>query len=406
MKKSSQFLKYIHEGIRDLYWVSINEFRHIFADRGVMLIFFVAGLAYPLLYNGIYKNEAVYEIPVAVVDDSHSLESREFLRKFNSAQEVKISNRCLNLEEAQKLFRAQKVHGIVYIPSDYHIKLRNMEQATISIYNDMSSFLYYKGMTMATSYTMLDEMNKIQIERYNAAGITGEQAKMIVEAIPSSNTALFNPGSGFASFLLPALLILIIHQTLFFGIGMLAGTAREENKSHSQIPERLHGKGIYRVVLGKAIAYFVLYIAISAYILGFIPKLFNLPHIGNIWTLFHFIVPFLIATIFFSMSVSVFIKNRETGLIAFLFFTLILLFLSGFSWPQSNMPVFWRYLSYLFPSTHGIQGYIKINSTGANLAQVRFEYVWLWAQAAFYFITASFTLSYIVKREKLVKTEE
>ena len=187
---------------------------------------------------------------------------------------------------------------------------------------------------------------------------------------------------------------------------MLAGTAREENKSHSQIPERLHGKGIYRVVLGKAIAYFVLYIAISAYILGFIPKLFNLPHIGNIWTLFHFIVPFLIATIFFSMSVSVFIKNRETGLIAFLFFTLILLFLSGFSWPQSNMPVFWRYLSYLFPSTHGIQGYIKINSTGANLAQVRFEYVWLWAQAAFYFITASFTLSYIVKREKLVKTEE
>ena len=118
MKKSSQFLKYIHEGIRDLYWVSINEFRHIFADRGVMLIFFVAGLAYPLLYNGIYKNEAVYEIPVAVVDDSHSLESREFLKKFNAAQEVKISNRCLNMEEAQKLFQAQKVHGIVYIPSD------------------------------------------------------------------------------------------------------------------------------------------------------------------------------------------------------------------------------------------------------------------------------------------------
>ena len=62
-----------------MYWVSINEFRHIFADRGVMLIFFVAGLAYPLLYNGIYKKESVYEIPVGRVVDCHSVVCTEFL---------------------------------------------------------------------------------------------------------------------------------------------------------------------------------------------------------------------------------------------------------------------------------------------------------------------------------------
>jgi ABC-2 type transport system permease protein len=385
--------------MKDFYWVFLNEFKNIFKDTGVIIIFFGAVLIYPLLYNGIYKNEAVYEIPVAAVDLSSSVESREFLKKFNAAQEVKITERCINMEQAQNLFNSGKVHGIIYIPADYHIKLYNKEQATISIYNDMSSFLYYKGLTMATSYTMLDQSYDIQVERYNSAGVSGEQAEQLIAAIPYNQVALFNPGSGFASFLIPALLILILHQTLFFGIGMLAGTSREENSHHSQIPEHLRGKSIYKVVLGKAACYFTLYIGLSAYVLGFVPRLFNLPHIGSFWTLFGFLIPFLLATIFFSMAVSVFVKNRETGLISFLFFTLILLFLSGFSWPRSNMADFWVYVSYLFPATHGIQGYIKINTMAAELPQLRLEYLGLWIQTLVYFVIASLTLRYTVKKE-------
>jgi len=400
MKKGSDLIQYLKESLSDLYWVTINEFRQIFGDRGVVLIFFVAGLAYPLLYNGLYKNEVVYELPVAVVDLSHSAESREFTKKIDATQEIRVTKQCMNMNQTEDLFRRHKVRGIVYFPSDYHIKLRNMEQANVSIYNDMSSFLYYKAMTMGVSYAMLDEMKAIQINRYNAAGITGEQQAQIMQAIPANDVVLYNPGSGFSSFLVPVFLILILHQTLFFGITMLAGTAREENSNHSQIPERLHGRGIYRVVLGKGLSYFLLYFLISAYVLVLIPRWFNLPHIGSIWTLFHMVVPFIIATTFFSMSVSVFVKNRETGLISFLFCTLILLFLAGFSWPRASMPDFWKYFSYIFPSTHGIQAYIKINSAGASLSQIRFEYVWLWIQSGFYLITACLSMAYIVKKEK------
>ncbi len=401
VKKSINLIKFIGEGFKDSYWMFLNECRNIIKDTGVMIIFFGAVLIYPLLYNGIYKNEAVYNIPVAVADKSSSAQSRELLKKIDATQEVKIAYHCNSLDEAKRLFESRKVHGIIYISEDYNVKLNNMEQATISIYDDMSSFLYYKALTMAVNYAMLDENHEIQVKRYKSAGAVDEQSEQLVKAMPYNDITFFNPGGGFASFLLPAILILILHQTLFFGIGMLAGTAREENSHHSQIPEHLRGKGIYRVVVGKAASYFVIFFALSAYVLGFIPKVFNLPHIGNIWTLAGFIVPFLLATIFFSMTVSVFVKNRETGLIAFLFFTLILLFLSGFSWPRSNMSDFWRYFSYIFPSTHGIQGYIKINSTAAELPQVRFEYISLWIQTGVYFILANLTLRYTVKKEML-----
>jgi ABC-2 type transport system permease protein len=112
-------------------------------------------------------------------------------------------------------------------------------------------------------------------------------------------------------------------------------------------------------------------------------------------------LPFLLSTIFFSMSLSIFIKNRETGFIAFLFSSVVLLFLSGIPWPRSNMPDIWRYFSYIFPATHGVQGYVKLNSTGATLSQIQFEYIALWIQSALYFIFASFTLNYLVKESKV-----
>ena len=101
------------------------------------------------------------------------------------------------------------------------------------------------------------------------------------------------------------------------------------------------------------------------------------------------------------MSLSIFIKNRETGFIAFLFSSVVLLFLSGLPWPRSGMPDFWRYFSYIFPATHGVQGYVKMNSTGATLSQIRFEYIALWIQTAIYFIIATFTLNYMVKESKV-----
>ena len=64
-----------------------------------------------------------------------------------------------------------------------------------------------------------------------------------------------------------------------------------------------------------------------------------------------------------------------------------LLFLSGISWPGAAMPAFWKYFSYIFPSTFGINGYVRINSMGATLNEVSFEYQALWIQTGFYFIT-------------------
>lgn len=81
-------------------------------------------------------------------------------------------------------------------------------------------------------------------------------------------------------------------------------------------------------------------------------------------------------------------RRRETCILLIVFTSVPLLFISGISWPGASVPEFWRYVSWLFPSTFGINGFVKINNMGARLIDVRPEWDALWAQAIVYFLAA------------------
>ena len=370
-----------------IYRTFISTLKAIFHDSGVTVIFIVASLAYPLLYKVIYWNEQITNVPVAVVDLSQSPQSRDFLHKWNAAPDIRLTHSCNSMAEAGELLRDQKVHGIIYFPRDFASQLADpLGQAHISLYCDMSSFLYMKAIYLSCNQVMLESMRNIQIDRYEQMGMGEEMAWALVQEAPYTETALFTPTGGYGSFLIPAVLMLILHQTLFFGICMLAGTRRDERLGVAEQAPML--VEIIKSVLGDAIAYFLLYYALAAILLGFYPRLFDIPHIGSIWDIFVFTVPYILSIIFFSMCISQFIRNRESGLVLLISTSLIFLFMAGISWPKEMIPDAWRYLSYFIPYTWGAHGFIHINSMGASLATTKTEYFALWILTGGYLILA------------------
>ena len=358
----------------------VSELYRIFHDPGVVVIFIVATLAYPLIYKAMYWNEQITNVPVAVVDMDQSSESRAFLHQWNAAPDIRLTHTCNSMAEAEQLMREQKVHGIVYIPRDFAKQLADpLGQAHISLYCDMSSFLYMKAIYLSCNQVMLESMRTIQIDRYEQMGMDKEFAWALVQEAPYSETALFTPTGGYGSFLIPAVLIMVLHQTLFFGICMLGGTARDENEDR-YTPSTL---------LGHAGAYFTIYYPLAAILLGAFPRLFDIPHIGSIWDIYLLMVPFILAVIFFSMCVSVFIRNRESGMVLLISTSLIFLFMAGISWPKEMVPDAWRWVSYTIPYTWGAHGFIHINSMGASLATTRTEYIALWGLTGGYFLLAA-----------------
>lgn len=376
--------------IYDTWNVFTNELRRIFRDPGVVVIFLVGTLAYPFIYKAIYWNEQITDVPVAVVDLSQSPDSRAFLHQWSAAPDVKMAYYCASMAEAEQLLRNQKVHGIVYFPRDFAGQLADpLGKAHISLYCDMSSFLYMKAIYLSCNQVMLESMRNIQIDRYEQMGIDKEFAWALVQDAPYSETALFTPTGGYGSFLIPAVLMMILHQTLFFGICMLGGTAREENQQLFRLPNRRRGYSVLRIIAGRAAAYFIIYYALSAILLVGLPRLFDLPHIGATGDILRLIVPYLLSIIFFSMCVSVFIRNRESGLVLLISSSLIFLFMAGISWPKEMIPDAWWYIARMIPYTWGAHGFIHISSMGASLWTTRAEYDALWILSAVYFVLAA-----------------
>ena len=84
-----------------------------FKDEGVLIFFLLVPVFYPLLYSWAYNNEVVREVTVAVVDMSHSSESRKFIHRYDASPDVKVAYKCQDMNEARELVRKQVGSGTV-----------------------------------------------------------------------------------------------------------------------------------------------------------------------------------------------------------------------------------------------------------------------------------------------------
>lgn len=383
--KQQSFKEKVIEGFHDIFYIWRQEFRTTFRDQGVLIFFVIVPILYPLVYAFIYSNETVRKVPAVVVDNSRSKLSREFSRKVDASPDVHIVAYCNDMEEARLIMKERDAYGIIYIPSDFSENIARGKQTQVSLFCDMSGLLYYKSLLNTATNVSLTMNANIKVER--SSNTTDRQDEITAHPIKYVDVAMFNPQNGFAAFLIPAVLILIIQQTLLLGIGLSAGTAREHNQFKDLVPINRHYNGMLRIVMGKGLSYFMVYSLVATYILCIVPHIFTLPQIGSLSTLVLFILPYLTACIFFAMTASIAIRNRETCILLFVFTSVPLLFISGISWPGTAIPPFWKYVSYIFPSTFGINGFVRINSMGATLDEVRPEYQALWIQTGIYFIS-------------------
>ena len=364
MKREHRLRYIIKEGLLDTFYIWKDELRNVFKDAGVMIFFFLVPFVYPLLYSFIYNNEVVHEAKMVVVDQSDSYLSREFTRRVNATPDVEVVGVCPDMAEAKKMLDEKKAYGILFFPPDYSKDLHEGRQTTVSLYCDMSALLFYKAFLLATTEVSLD-MGK-ELRMHNNPSSTDKMDQITVDPIPYESVALFNSQNGFASFLVPAILILVLQQTL-------------------------------RIVFGKSLTYLLLYVVVCIWVLAIVPKLFSLPQVGEPLTILLFLLPYLFACIFMSMTLSGFMTSRESPMLVFVFTSVI----SGVSWPEAAIPPFWKVVGYLFPSTPGIQGFIRINTAGASLHEVAHEYRVLWIQAGVYFI-----LSCIIYRYQIIRSRK
>lgn len=383
-----------------------NELRYIFTDGGVLLITIGAVFIYSLVYSLAYRPEVLRSVPVAIVDQSNTVSSRELMRALDATPNIRISHREGSLEEAKKRFFEREAYGVIVIPEDFERNLLRGEKINLAVYTDASYFLVYRQVLLDVSSTVLRTGSEIKWVRLVSAGATTQQAQAVSDPVIPHIETLYNPYGGYATFLMPAILIVVIQQTLLVGIGLLGGTWRERKLYRKLIPRGEKRLAVMPLVLGRSAVYLAIHIVLIAYLFGFHYKLFGYPMNGSPGDIVLFLIPYLFSCIFLGIALSTIFKYRENSLIFLLAASIPFLLLSGATLPPEAMPEWLYTLGKLLPSSNAVDGFVRIQTMGATLAEVGMQYRMLWFLTFVYFGLACLGLRRVILKSERERKQE
>lgn len=374
-----------------------NEWGIIFSDLGVMIFFILLPLAYPVVYTLIYNPEVVNDMPVAVVDHSRTEMSRTLVQTAEASPAIMVYAQCADMQEAKELFAENKVFGIMEIPADFDKLIGRGETAHVPFYFQMSLLLRYRTFLSALADIQIKAIGDITSARLDATGISA----LGMGSLPVDTQSRFlgDPGQGFASFVMPGVLALILQQSLVLGICMLRGTSNERRRRNGGVdPRQVNDAPPSAMLWGKTLCYFVLYLPLVLYVVKCLPEMFALPHHGHAVDYLLFLVPYMLASAMFGFILANLCTERESSFIVIVVSSVIFLFLSGLTWPRYAMNPLWQGVGALVPGTWAVEGFIRINSNGASLAETSDAFIALWFQTAVYFVIAWALLKYYLRR--------
>ena len=396
----SRFTKQTASYWKQLGSVVRNEFRTIFKDGGVMLILIFALIIYATAYSLAYGSQVLRNVPIGVVDECRTPTSRSLIDTFNAGPNTYVAYNPTSMEEAKELFYGRKIYGVVYIPQDYEKQLLGGSSAAVSLYVDASYFLMYRQVFQELVTGIGQTGAMVQFQRLIAKGADIPQATAATQPVIYQSHNLFIPYLGYGSFIMPAIIIVIIQQTLLIGIGMIGGTWREFGLYRKLIPANCKRMYTLPIVLGKALVYISIYAVTLLYIMTVHYKLFHYPSNGSTEAVVGLLVPYLLACIMLGIAISTLFRYREQSLLLLFWTSIPILLLSGASFPREAIPEWLYTLGQVFPSSSGVNAFIRIRTMGASLRDVMPELRILWAQVFVYGGLACIGIHVILTRQK------
>lgn len=389
--------------LKNFFYVYVREFSLVFHDQGLILFFLFLPIAYPVIYSIIYNPELVKEVDMVVVDSDRTPLSRELTRMFDACDEAHVIGYATDLSEARRAMDEHKAYAILEIPEGFDKKITRGETANGVLYCDMSLLIRYRGFLMASTNVMMEIGGELMTKDIDNMAPLAETV-MTGDLMPIDSIPMGNIRSGFDSFIMPGMLILILQQSLMLALGMAGGAKRENPAMLGYNPVNI-APSTLSTMFAQSLCYLTIMIVPVMFMIYYVPLMFRFPMAGNLFEEFLFIVPFLLATFGMGYAYQAIVMEREQVFISWVFTSIVFLFLSGLIWPRYALPPVWKALSCVIPSSWGVEGFVKMNSNGASLSQVRTEYINLWILAGGWWIVGWCSRKWVVKRQIFKRSE-
>ena len=373
------------------FWQLLKaELRAIFTDKAILTTVFGGVLLYSFLYPLPYSNQTPREQAIVVVNLDGSQMSRKLERMVDATPEVAIHQRAFSIEEARDKVINGEVSGLLVIPEHFHRDLLQGRSPTLVYAGDASYFLVYGTIVKGLAQAGGTLAAQVKISREVISGTPMEQAASQFTAIRLNTNPVFNPTIGYVDYVVPAIFIMVLHQTLIMGIGMMGGAQNE--LSRAGCSGYWQRASVLKVSLVRLLAFCLLYIPLMLYYLGFSFEHLDIIRQANISQLCLLAVPFLISSSAFGLFIGAIIPRKELAVLIGVASSFPIVFSIGFIWPASEIPSLINWLMQWIPGTQAVTAFVKLNQMGADFVQILPVWYSLWGLALLYlFLTLLIT---------------
>lgn len=348
-----------------IFSIARREFCRLLRDSNLVLVIFVAPLAYAALYGAIYWNKAEQDVPVAVVDYDGSPLSRRLLRDVDALQDVRVAMTMHEESGAHAALRRGDVHGVLVIPQGFSRDVKYGRSAVVHLVLSPGRLLVLSDIGINVARAVAVYGARVTGAALAAQGVPVSQHPAQVQPLSFSWQPLHNPWLTYGDMILPALMAIIVLQLVF--IGSAAATASEWTTAWKDIARQLR-RGSGRLIAGKLLMFVVVFLFFSLLLRITVVPLFGIHLVGSAWLVTLLLVAGFAAAAALGLFLGSFFRHRISTFIVLGFTSYPFFMLSGYAWPDGQIPDALTAAARLLPSTPFLKGVLSVTQTGAGFA--------------------------------------
>lgn len=336
--------------MKGFYNIFLDEVSNLLKNKTLLLFIVVFPLGILLLFNGFIKHGVVRDLPIAVIDNDNSANSRQFIAYLESTPELEVTYNLLSPVEAENLLKTTKIYGFVVIPENFDRDLRTGKRPIIL--NQFNQNLLLPGglENRGVSNVIRAFSSKIQIKSQLANGVPVYQAQANLQPVKLDAHVLSNPYLSYRYYLLtglvPALLQVFIMLSTIYVIG---GDLKYFNGKKLI---NMSNENLSSIIFGKLLPY-TLWFYFTGLILYYCLFVFqDFPLKGSRPMLLLALLLLILTTQAFGFLFAATSKNIRSAMTKGNVIAAVSLTMSGFTFPHEAMLPFFRYVKEIFPFTH------------------------------------------------------
>ena len=321
-----------------------KEFIHIIRDPRTLVVMFVMPLM-QLILLGYAATSDVRNIPLAVLDQSRTSQSRHLIDSFVQSGQFSMARLAGSEQELAQLVDAGTVRAGLIIPPTYAADLvggRGAQAAFVLDGSDPSV-----ASSALSSARLIGQVEATNIQQQTLARRGG--GVTIPTPMEVRARVWYNPDMVSAVFMVPGLIGLLLQMQATLLTSSAIVRERERGTIEQLIVTPIRP---LELIVGKILPYAVLALLITIEVLVIGTFWFGVPIKGSVSLLLGIACLFLLSNLGIGLFISTVAHTQQEAMLLTFLLLLPSVFLSGYIFPIAAMPRFLQFVSGVVPLTY------------------------------------------------------